>query len=157
MQAKNLILTSIKSPGALLAVLWLFVLSTAAATLDLLPFMNPDQSDFENIATGPSALHLLGTDEIGRDILSRTIAASQISLQVGFVAVAIAAVIGGTSLFGGKGKVRDAILGGLVVAVIDNGMGLLGYAAGIKFIVTGLVLLVSAGVDAISRRGNLTP
>jgi len=67
-----------------------------------------------------------------------------------------AAVIGGTSLFGGKGKMRDAILGGLVVAVIDNGMGLLGYAAGIKFIVTGLVLLVSAGVDAISRRGNIT-
>ena len=67
-----------------------------------------------------------------------------------------AAVIGGTSLFGGKGKMRDAILGGLVVAVIDNGMGLLGYAAGIKFIVTGLVLLVSAGVDAISRRGAST-
>ena len=65
-----------------------------------------------------------------------------------------AAVIGGTSLFGGKGKMRDAILGGLVVAVIDNGMGLLGYAAGIKFIVTGLVLLVSAGVDAVSRRGS---
>jgi D-xylose transport system permease protein len=64
-----------------------------------------------------------------------------------------AAVIGGTSLFGGKGKMRDAILGGLVVAVIDNGMGLLGYPAGIKFIVTGAVLLVSAGVDAISRRG----
>ena len=67
-----------------------------------------------------------------------------------------AAVIGGTSLFGGKGKMRDAILGGLVVAVIDNGMGLLGYAAGIKFIVTGLVLLISAGVDAISRRGAST-
>ena len=65
-----------------------------------------------------------------------------------------AAVIGGTSLFGGKGKMRDAILGGLVVAVIDNGMGLLGYAAGIKFIVTGLVLLVSAGVDAVSRHGS---
>jgi D-xylose transport system permease protein len=66
-----------------------------------------------------------------------------------------AAVIGGTSLFGGKGKMRDAILGGLVVAVIDNGMGLLGYGAGIKFIVTGLVLLVSAGVDAVSRRGAM--
>jgi D-xylose transport system permease protein len=64
-----------------------------------------------------------------------------------------AAVIGGTSLFGGKGKLRDAILGGLVVAVIDNGMGLLGYAAGIKYIVTGLVLLISAGVDALSRKG----
>jgi len=65
-----------------------------------------------------------------------------------------AAVIGGTSLFGGKGKLRDAILGGLVVAVIDNGMGLLGYAAGIKFIVTGFVLLISAGVDALSRKGG---
>ena len=67
-----------------------------------------------------------------------------------------AAVIGGVSLFGGKGKMRDAVLGGLVVAVIDNGMGLLGYAAGIKFIVTGAVLLISAGVDAVSRRGSST-
>jgi D-xylose transport system permease protein len=66
-----------------------------------------------------------------------------------------AAVIGGVSLFGGKGRMRDAILGGLVVAVIDNGMGLLGYGAGIQYLVTGAVLLVSAGVDAISRRGAL--
>lgn len=64
-----------------------------------------------------------------------------------------AAVIGGVSLFGGKGKLRDAILGGLVVAVIDNGMGLLGYGAGIQYLVTGAVLLVSASVDAISRHG----
>jgi len=63
-----------------------------------------------------------------------------------------AAVIGGTSLFGGKGRVIDAVLGGAVVAIIDNGMGLLGYSAGVKFIVTGLVLLVAAGVDALSRR-----
>jgi D-xylose transport system permease protein len=67
-----------------------------------------------------------------------------------------AAVIGGTSLFGGKGKVSDAILGGLVVAVIDNGMALLGYPAGIKFMVTGAVLLISATIDAISRRGAST-
>jgi len=67
-----------------------------------------------------------------------------------------AAVIGGVSLLGGKGRMRDAILGGLVVAVIDNGMGLLGYGAGIQYLVTGAVLLVSAGVDAISRRGALT-
>jgi len=66
-----------------------------------------------------------------------------------------AAVIGGTSLFGGKGKVRDAIIGGAVIAVIDNGMGLLGYSAGIKFIVTGLVLLIAASVDALSRRRAL--
>jgi D-xylose transport system permease protein len=63
-----------------------------------------------------------------------------------------AAVIGGTSLFGGKGRLRDAVLGGAVVAVIDNGMGLLGYSAGVKFMVTGLVLLLAASVDALSRR-----
>jgi D-xylose transport system permease protein len=63
-----------------------------------------------------------------------------------------AAVIGGTSLFGGKGRVLDAVLGGAVVAVIDNGMGLMGYSAGVKYVVTGLVLLLAAGVDALSRK-----
>jgi D-xylose transport system permease protein len=63
-----------------------------------------------------------------------------------------AAVIGGTSLFGGKGRVLDAVLGGAVVAVIDNGMGLMGFSSGVKFIVTGLVLLLAASVDALSRR-----
>jgi D-xylose transport system permease protein len=63
-----------------------------------------------------------------------------------------AAVIGGTSLFGGKGKVRDAIIGGAVIAVIDNGMGLLGYGSGIKYIVTGMVLLLAASVDALARK-----
>jgi D-xylose transport system permease protein len=63
-----------------------------------------------------------------------------------------AAVIGGTSLFGGKGKVVNAVIGGAVIAVIDNGMGLLGYSSGTKFIVTGLILLLAASVDALSRR-----
>ena len=67
-----------------------------------------------------------------------------------------AAVIGGTSLFGGKGRVLDAVLGGAVVAVIDNGMGLLGLSSGIKFIVTGTVLLLAASVDALSRRRAAT-
>jgi D-xylose transport system permease protein len=64
-----------------------------------------------------------------------------------------AAVIGGTSLFGGRGKMRDAVLGGLVVATIDNGMGLLGFSSGTQYLVTGGVLLISASVDAISRKG----
>jgi D-xylose transport system permease protein len=63
-----------------------------------------------------------------------------------------AAVIGGTSLFGGKGKVINAVIGGAVIAVIDNGMGLMGFSAGTKFVVTGLILLVAASVDALSRR-----
>jgi D-xylose transport system permease protein len=63
-----------------------------------------------------------------------------------------AAVIGGCSLFGGKGKPVNAIIGGLVVAVIDNGMSLLNQPSGRVFMVTGLVLLIAASVDALSRR-----
>ncbi len=63
-----------------------------------------------------------------------------------------AAVIGGTSLFGGKGRIVDAILGGLVIAVIINGMGLLNQESSVVFMVTGVVLLVAASVDALSRR-----
>jgi D-xylose transport system permease protein len=63
-----------------------------------------------------------------------------------------AAVIGGTSLFGGKGKVTDAVLGGLVIAVIINGMLLLNRSSAVVFMVTGVVLLVAASVDALSRK-----
>ncbi|MEU0567719.1 ABC transporter permease [Nonomuraea sp. NPDC005983] len=63
-----------------------------------------------------------------------------------------AAVIGGTSLFGGKGRVLDAVLGGAVIAVIDNGMGLMQYGASVKYLVTGFVLLLAAGVDALARK-----
>ena len=63
-----------------------------------------------------------------------------------------AAVIGGTSLFGGRGRIYDANIGGAVVAVIDNGMGLLGYSAGIKLMITGSVLMLAAGADALSRK-----
>lgn len=65
-----------------------------------------------------------------------------------------AAVIGGTSLFGGSGRVVSALLGALVVASVENGMGLLGLSSGVKFIITGLVLLVAVLVDALSRRGR---
>ena len=63
-----------------------------------------------------------------------------------------AAVIGGTSLFGGRGRIIDAVIGGLVIAVIANGLPLITQQSGIQFVVTGLVLLVAASVDAISRK-----
>ncbi|MET9491999.1 ABC transporter permease [Nocardia sp. NPDC006630] len=63
-----------------------------------------------------------------------------------------AAVIGGTSLFGGKGRVADAVIGGAVLAVVSNGLGLLRQPAAVVSIVTGLVLLLAATVDALSRR-----
>jgi len=66
-----------------------------------------------------------------------------------------AAVIGGTSLFGGKGRPLDAVIGGLVIAVIANGMSDLVHgtnSSAVQFIVTGIVLLIAAAVDALARR-----
>ncbi|MET0512077.1 MAG: ABC transporter permease [Thermoleophilaceae bacterium] len=63
-----------------------------------------------------------------------------------------AAVIGGTSLFGGIGHIKSALLGALVIASIDNGLGLLGLGSGEKFVITGGVLLLAVTVDSLSRR-----
>jgi len=63
-----------------------------------------------------------------------------------------AAVIGGTSLFGGRGEVKSALLGALVIVSVANGMGLLGLSAGLQFLVTGLILLAAVTVDSLSRK-----
>jgi D-xylose transport system permease protein len=65
-----------------------------------------------------------------------------------------AAVIGGTSLFGGRGHMKSALFGALVIGSIDNGLGLLGLSSGTKFVVTGAVLLLAVAVDSISRKGR---
>jgi D-xylose transport system permease protein len=62
------------------------------------------------------------------------------------------AVIGGTSLFGGRGSVWAALLGALVIGSISNGMDLLALAAPIKFMLTGAVLLTAVTIDALTRR-----
>lgn len=66
-----------------------------------------------------------------------------------------AAVIGGTSLFGGRGKALHAVLGGLVIAAIDNGMGLVGFSSASKYMVTAVVLLLAVTIDALARRGRV--
>jgi D-xylose transport system permease protein len=71
--------------------------------------------------------------------------------QLTLYAVA-AAVIGGTSLFGGRGRVLHGVLGGLVIGGIYNGMFLLGLAVQWEYIVTGLVLIVAVAIDSLSRR-----
>jgi D-xylose transport system permease protein len=66
-----------------------------------------------------------------------------------------AAVIGGTSLFGGRGKPLHGVLGGLVIAAIYNGLYLQGISSfEWQYIVTGLVLLAAIVIDAVSRRGS---
>ena len=65
-----------------------------------------------------------------------------------------AAVIGGTSLFGGRGKMVHAVIGGLIIAVIYNGMALLSMSPPTVYIVTGIVLLAAVTIDSVARRGG---
>jgi D-xylose transport system permease protein len=88
---------------------------------------------------GASRLLAVNQSSGGGDILLNAIAA---------------AVIGGTSLFGGRGSAWSALLGALVIGSIANGMNLLGQESDVKFMVTGAVLLVAASIDAVSRRGR---
>jgi D-xylose transport system permease protein len=63
-----------------------------------------------------------------------------------------AAVIGGVSLFGGRGQVKGALLGAVLIATIANGIDLLGYSSATSFIVTGIILLGAVSLDTVSRR-----
>ncbi len=67
-----------------------------------------------------------------------------------------AAVIGGTSLFGGRGSVWSALLGIVVIQSISSGLNLLGFDASVRFIITGVVLLLAVIVDSLSRRSRVT-
>jgi D-xylose transport system permease protein len=63
-----------------------------------------------------------------------------------------AAVIGGVSLFGGRGEVRGALLGSLIIATIANGLNIGGYSTGTIYTVTGVILLAAVTLDTIARR-----
>ena len=65
-----------------------------------------------------------------------------------------AAVIGGTSLFGGRGSAYSALLGILVLQAITSGLNLAGVESEVRFMVTGAVLLIAVGIDSLSRRAR---
>jgi len=96
-----------------------------------------------------------GFGALGGVFLASNTGGAQLDLGSGNIllfAVA-AAVIGGTSLFGGRGKPRDALIGALVIVMIPNGIGLRpSLPASYQNLVTGAVLLIAAAVDALSRR-----
>jgi D-xylose transport system permease protein len=97
-----------------------------------------------------------GFGALGGIFLASNTGGAQLNLGAGNIllfAVA-AAVIGGTSLFGGRGKPRDAILGALVIVIIPDGLGLHVPSLPVQYqeVITGGVLLVAAGVDALTRR-----
>ena len=107
------------------------------------------------VRTGAFALCSL-TAGIGMLLFASYIGGMSNNVQGGqYVLYAVAAaVIGGTSLFGGRGKPLHGVLGGLVIGGIYNGMYLLGYDVEPQFIVTGVVLLAAVTIDAVSRRGS---
>ena len=63
-----------------------------------------------------------------------------------------AAVIGGTSLFGGRGEIRNALIGAAMISTVSNGMFILGYTTGTIFMVTGAILLLAVTFDTVARR-----
>jgi D-xylose transport system permease protein len=63
-----------------------------------------------------------------------------------------AAVIGGTSLFGGRGEIRNALIGSALISTVSSGMFIKGYATGIIFMVTGAILLLAVTFDTVVRR-----
>jgi D-xylose transport system permease protein len=65
-----------------------------------------------------------------------------------------AAVIGGTSLFGGRGSTYAALFGMLVLQSITSGLNLIGVDAEIRYMVTGAVLLLAVTIDSLSRRAR---
>jgi peptide/nickel transport system permease protein len=78
-------------------VAWIVLLGLAAVLAPFLPLKDPLKSDFAHLAARPfSAGHLLGTDELGRDVLSRLVWGSRVALTVGVVAVGVGMVVGGT-------------------------------------------------------------
>jgi D-xylose transport system permease protein len=84
---------------------------------------------------------------------SRLLAVNQSSGSSDFLLNAIAAtVIGGTSLFGGRGSAWSALLGALVIGSISNGMDLLAFESSLKFMITAAVLLAAVTIDAVTRR-----
>ena len=101
------------------------------------------------ICSGMAAVSGMVAASLLQSVQSNAGAGNTLLLAVG------AAVIGGTSLFGGHGRMIDAVIGGLVVAVITNGMSDLiqgANSSGYEYIVTGAVLLLAAGFDAVVRR-----
>lgn len=94
--------------GALFGLLVLLVLLVLAAGADLLAPYNPTAQSYTDVLQSPSGQHLFGTDDLGRDILSRVMFGSRVSLEVGLISVLVA-LVGGVPLGLAAGYLRGAV------------------------------------------------
>jgi peptide/nickel transport system permease protein len=101
-----------------LAVTWIAAIVAAAALADLLPLPSPTDMDMLERRMPPSAAHWLGTDRLGRDMLSRLVYGARISLTVGVLAPAIGLLAGGAlGILAGyfRGRLESVVVGGVDV------------------------------------------
>ncbi|MBQ9904997.1 MAG: ABC transporter permease [Synergistaceae bacterium] len=106
-----------KSPLAMFGLAIIFVLVFCAIFAELISPYSPIKQDLMHMFETPSAEHWLGTDEFGRDILSRLIYGARVSLQVGFIAVGIALVTGG--MLGAVSGYYSGKLDNIIMRVMD--------------------------------------
>jgi len=91
---------------------WVGAMVLLAVVASALPLKGPNFQDYSSVNVGPSLHHLLGTDDLGRDLLSRVLYGSRVSLVIGFASIALGLVVGGTMglVAGYRGGVADSVL-----------------------------------------------
>jgi len=147
-----------RRPGGLFiaAIGWIALIGLAAALAGLLPILSPTDMDMLGRRAPPSAQHLLGTDQLGRDMLSRLIYGARFSLTVGLLAPAIAIVIGGgLGMLAGyfRGRFETLVVGGVDVLLAFPPLVLaLAVTAYLGQSITNLTLVLGVlGIPAFTR------
>lgn len=151
--------------AVLLSVAWLVALLAGAFALPILPLPDPTRSDYAAImAPMFSPGHILGTDEVGRDILARLLSGAQVSLFVGVASIALAVVLGAplgvlAGYFGGWAN-RVIVAGLDIVLSFPNLVALIALSLflgpGLWTIVIGIGIIASAPVARVARSATLT-
>ncbi|MEM6430405.1 MAG: ABC transporter permease [Deinococcota bacterium] len=147
-----------RNPRTIFGIVVIVIIVLAAV---FAPFVSPYEPNSQNLRSrleAPSATHLLGTDEFGRDVLSRIIFGGRVSLQVGFISVGIALVIGGgMGLLGGYyGKRVDSVL----MAIVDVLLALPAFLLALAIIAAlgpGLInVMIAVGIANIPAFARIT-
>ncbi|GAA2594927.1 ABC transporter permease [Dactylosporangium fulvum] len=162
-------MTILRRPSVAISLTVLGLLALAAILAPVLPLADPLQGDLMRSLEGPSAQHLLGTDTLGRDVLSRMIYATRVSLVVAAGAVLVALLVGAVlgmlaGYFGGKfdsliSFITDAYLAFppilLAIAVLGAlGRGTVNTVGAIAFIFVPRFIRVARGA-VVARRGEV--
>ena len=102
---------------ALIGLVLVVIAVFAGLTADLIAPYDPNAQNLDRRLEAPSADYLLGTDQYGRDLLSRVLHGTQISLMVGFVSIVVATVVG--VLFGGVAGFLGGIVDDIIMRIMD--------------------------------------